>query len=334
MNWPATIRPQRSSDGGVPITRLRSAPLRRHLGIDDLTDSTEIARAALENMGFDTARLDNVDPIREKHGNRLFRIILQGSSYILKVFGEPEASREICAYSLLEDIGVPTLHVISRTNNALLLEDLEVSDHLRLANEDDIGKAEVGAALAEWYQILHNAGSIVRLGVDPRSRFLWREIDALTPASILEVAAMVRDSDKKKWSILAGNIDRVRNAVMSSAETLTFNDFHWTNLALSRNERPIRAAVFDFHLLGLGMRYSDCRNVTGSLGPDAADAFRSAYGETDPREEVLDDLVAPLCALVEAFQRPRFPSWAKASLELAETTGEIHSRLDRAIEVT
>ncbi len=331
MNWPATIRPRRSSDGGVPITRLRSAPLRRHLGIDDLTDSTEIARASLENMGFETARLDNVDPIRKKHGNRLFRINLEGSPYILKVFGEAEASREICAYSLLEDLEVPTVRVIARTDDALLLEDLDVSDHLRLAHEEDIGKPEVGVALAEWYRTLHNADSAVRLGVDHRSSFLRREIDALTPASIMEVAARIGGSDKKKWSILAGNIDRVRNAVMSSAETLTFNDFHWTNLALSRNERPIRAVVFDFHLLGLGMRYSDCRNVTGSLGPDAADAFRSAYGETDSREEVLDELVAPLCALVEAFRRPGFPSWAVASLELAET-GEIHSRLDRAIE--
>ena len=257
---------------------------------------------------------------------------LEGSPYILKEFGEPEASREICAYSLLEDLEVPTVRVIARTDDALLLEDLDVSDHLRLAHEEDIGKPEVGVALAEWYRALHNAGATVRMGVDLRSSFLRREIDVLTPASIQEVAARVRGSDKKKWSILAGNIDRVRNAVMSSAETLTFNDFHWTNLALSRNERPIRAVVFDFHLLGLGMRYSDCRNVTGSLGPDAADAFRSAYGETDSREEVLDDLVAPLCALVEAFQRHRFPSWAVASLKLAET-GEIHNRLDRVIEI-
>ena len=193
-------------------------------------------------------------------------------------------------------------------------------------------KPKVGVALAEWYRALHNAGSTVRMGVDPRSSFLRREIDVLTPASILEIAARVSGTDWTEWSILAGNIDRIRNAVMDSAETLTYNDFHWTNLALSRNERPVRVVVFDYHLLGLGMRYSDCRNVTGSLGPDAANAFRSAYGETDPREKVLDDLVAPLCALVEAFRRPRFPSWAKASLEIAET-GEVHKRLERVFEI-
>lgn len=301
-------------------------------GLTRVTESEEIARASLEKMGFDTTRLRRVVPIRERHGNRLLQIILERSPYILKVFRDPEASSEIRAYSLLEDIGVPTLHVIAKTNDALLLEDLEVSDHLRLAHEEDIGKPEVGVALAEWYHALHDAGSTVRLGVDRRSLFLRREIDALTPASILEVAARIGSSDTTKWSMLAANIDRIRNAVMASAETLTYNDFHWTNLALSRNERPISAVVFDYHLLGMGMRYSDCRNVTGSLGPDAADAFRSAYGETDRREKVLDELVAPLCALVEAFRRPGFPSWAKASLELAES-GEIHSRLDRAIEV-
>lgn len=301
-------------------------------GLIRVTESEEIALASLEKMGFDTTRLRRVVPIRERHGNRLFRINLEGSPSILKEFGDPEAASEVWAYSLLEDLEVPTVRVIARTDDALLLEDLEVSDHLRLAIEDDIGKPEVGVALAEWYHALHNAGSAVRLGVDHRSSFLRREIDVLTPASIMEVAARIGGSDSTKWSKFAGNIDRIRNAVMASAETLTYNDFHWTNLALSRNGRRIRAVVFDYHLLGLGMRYSDCRNVTSSLGPAAADAFRSEYGETDRREKVLDELVAPLCALVEAFRRPGFPSWAVASLELAET-GEIYSRLDRAIEV-
>ncbi len=283
-------------------------------------------------MGFDTCLLGDARKIRERQGKRLLRITLEGSSYILKEFADPEPAREVLAYSLLKDLGVPTLRVIARTDDALLLEDLDVSKYLKLAHEGDIEKAEGGVALAQWYRNLHNAGSTVRLGDDPRSSFLWREIDALTRASILEVATRVSESDSSKWFTLADNIESVRYAVMASEETLTYNDFHWTNLALSRDGKPIRAVVFDYHLLGLGMRYSDYRNVTGSLGPDAADAFRSSYGETDPREEVLDDLVAPLCALVEAFRRPGFPSWAKASLELVET-GEIHDRFDRVIEI-
>ena len=94
----------------------------------------------------------------------------------------------------------------------------------------------------------------------------------------------------------------------------------------------MRAVVFDYDLLGLGLRYSDCRNVTGALGDGAAAAFRAAYGETDPVEEILDHLLAPLYALVEAFKRPKFLSWAKQSLELA-TTGEIHTRLAHVMHI-
>ena len=294
-------------------------------------ESADDVRAALVDMGLDTAHLGKVEPIQERHGNRLFRIILEDSSCVLKVFRDPNTSREVGAYALLKDLGVPTLRVIARTNDALLLEDLKVSKHLRLAGEDDVGKAEVGVALAVWYRALHDAGARLRTGQTEPS-FLWREIDELTSGSILEVASKVGSSDQSVWTTLADNIDRIKKAAMTSDETLTYNDFHWTNLALSRDEKPIRAVVFDYHLLGLGLRYSDCRNVNGALGPDAADAFRSTYGETDPREGILDDLMAPLYVLVEAFRRPKFPSWAEASLKLAETR-EIHSRLTRVMEI-
>ena len=286
---------------------------------------------ALNEMGFAAAHLEKIEPIRKRHGNRLFRIAFGGSSYILKKFGDPQSSREVGAYALLEDLGVPTLRVVARTNTALLLEDLAVSADLRLALEEDAGRAEVGVALAVWYRALHDAGS--RLGTARTDlSFLWREIDELTAGSILEVASKIGCPDRSRWVTLADNIDRVKAAAMTSAETLTYNDFHWTNLALSRETEPTMAVVFDYHLLGRGLRYSDCRNATGSLGPDAAAAFRSAYGETDPRERILDDLMAPLYALVEAFRRPQFPSWAKASLKLAET-GEIHRRFDRVMEI-
>ena len=193
-----------------------------------------------------------------------------------------------------------------------------------------MGRAEVGAALAAWYRALHDSGSNWRAGqTEPPS--LPREIDKLTADSILEVASKVRGSDQSRWTVIADNIDGIKTAAVTFDETLTFNDFHWTNLALSRGGEPTRAVMFDFHLLGVGLRYSDCRNVVSTLGQDAADAFRSEFGETDPGEKTLDDLLAPLNALVEAFGRPRFPSWAAESLELAET-GKIHHRFDRVME--
>ena len=288
-------------------------------------------RDALAKMELCDSYPERVGPIRKKNGNHLYRIALAGSTYVLKVFIEPDASREVGAYAMLRDLGVPTLRVISSTNDALLLEDLDVSEHLRLACQEDIGSPEVGVALAAWYQALHGADWMSWTRQHEPSLFR-REIDELTPDSILEVASRIRSPYQSRWVALADNIGRIRNAAIASGETLTYNDFYWTNLALSRNVEPIRALVFDYHLLGLGLRYSDCRNVTGSLGPVAADTFQSVYGETDPREKVLDDLIAPLYALVEAFRRPRFPSWAEESLEIA-MSGEIRGRFERVIEV-
>ena len=171
-------------------------------------------------MGADPSRLGKVQLIQERHGNRLFRIALEGSSCILKVFGDPDANREVRAYSLLEDLGVPTLRVMGRTNNALLLEDLETSKHLRLAEEDDAGRAEVGAALAAWYRALHDTGSSWRAGqTEPPS--LPREIDKLTAESILEIASKVRGPDQFRWTVIADNIDRIKNAAVTLEETLT-----------------------------------------------------------------------------------------------------------------
>lgn len=288
-------------------------------------------RAVLAKMGLETSHVGTVELIRERHGNRLFRIALGSFSYVLKVFGNPATSAEIRAYDLLKNLGVPTLHTIAATDDALLLEDLKVSSDFRLASEDDIEKPEVGAALAHWYRILHGAGSRFRIG-QSETTFLRREIEELTPATILDLAAKIGGSDQSEWITLADNIDRIKNAAMASAETLTYNDFHWTNLALSRAEKPIRAIVFDYHLLGLGLRYSDYRNVLSSLGHNAAAAFRSEFGETDPREKVLDDLMAPLYALAVVFRRHKFPAWAEPNLEIAKTA-EIHSRFKAVMEM-
>ena len=287
--------------------------------------------AALGRLGLDASKLCKATTIHRRHGNRLYRITLGGASYILKVFGDADASREVRAYALLKEIGVPTLAAIATADDALLLEDLEVSYRFRLAAADDVAKPEVGAALAAWYRALHRAGS--RLTADQVGPLLSRrEIDDVTPTAILAVASRVGGPDHSRWMTLANNIDRVKDATKRLSQTLNYNDLHWTNLALSRVEEPITAVVFDFHLMGLGLRYSDCRNAASALGPDAAGAFWDEYGEIDPLERTLDDVTAPLYALVEALQRPKFPSWAEPSLKLAQTGG-IHSRLERALEV-
>ncbi len=95
---------------------------------DHPIDTSDDVCAALERMGLDASQLHNATTIQRRHGNLLYRITLGGSSCILKVFGDAGASREVRAYALLMEIGVPTLPTIATAGDALLLEDLEVSN--------------------------------------------------------------------------------------------------------------------------------------------------------------------------------------------------------------
>ena len=283
-------------------------------------------------MELDASQVGDVDLLQERHGNRLFRIRLGSSSYVLKVFGDPASRREIHSYALLQDLGIPTIPLCGKTEEALLLRDLSSDSDLRLASEEDVEQAEVGEAVAGWYRSLHQAGSGLLADGRPLPSFLWREIDQLTPEAILDLGRQVQGQNRDRWVHLADSIEGIKDAAKSCDETLTYNDFHWTNLALTRDATDARAIVFDYHLLGVGLRCSDCRNVAGSLGSGARDAFIAAFGEVDEKERVLDSLLAPLYALVVAFQRPKFPSWGRESLELAES-GQIHARVEQALDL-
>ena len=296
------------------------------------SDPSNRAREYLRQMGFDASLVGDLNLLQERHGNRLFRIQIGSSSHILKVFGDPTSAREVQCYALLRKLGVPTIPVCGETENALLLEDLSDSDDLGLASDEDVERADVGEAVAGWYRSLHQAGARILAKGRPLPSFLRREIDEVTPGAILDVGRQVRSSNWDRWVHLANSIERIKDEARSCDETLAYNDFHWTNLALTRNADPIRVVVFDYHLLGIGLRYSDWRNVAGSLRSRARDAFIGTYGEVDEKERVLDRLLAPLHALVVALQRPEFPSWGRDSLELVET-GQIHTRTEQVLDL-
>ena len=104
----------------------------------------------------------------------------------------------------------------------------------------------------------------------------------------------------------------------------------WTNLALSR-EQPVRAIVFDYHLLGIGPAASDCRNVASSPRAGAAGAFWDTHGPVDEQEVVLDAPVAVLYALSVAVQLPRLPRWARPLVREARD-GDLERSLRKALE--
>jgi hypothetical protein len=283
----------------------------------------------LANLSLGIPKANSIDLIHQKHGSTLYRVRMDNRSYILKWFSEAAESIEVRCYSLLAEYGVPTLPVHWQTENALLLEDLERSQKWRLARESDIEQPETGIAIAEWYRKLHKAGRSIVKNPDGAPEFLTREADELNADVILSLGEKLGLANTSAWKLSVEHIEKLKQALHSFPETLNYNDFHWTNLALSRAE-PLTAIVYDYHLLGIGSVYSDYRNVCGSLGERAKEAFLKAYGPVDEQAAIFDAPISLLYSLLVASRLPTLPSWAKSIYQQVRR-GKLEESLKRAI---
>jgi hypothetical protein len=289
-------------------------------------------RQVILDLGRDPSKIKAIELLSERHGHAIWRITMPERSYILKWLPEADARTEIESYLLLQRLGVPVLPLFGHTPQALLLEDLAHSDSWRLAVETDIAKPETGVAVAGWYKIFHTAGETL-LDQGHYPSFLTRETDALDPDSILAAGRSLGLASYPAMQLASTRIDLLKAAIERLSFTLNYNDFYWTNLALSHGKgEQMEAIIFDYHLLGLGMRYSDCRNVTGSLSGAAVPAFWDTYGDFDPCEQVLDRPLAALYGLVAASRLPKFPHWAKESRD-GVINGDLERDLIEAIEL-
>ena len=284
----------------------------------------------IHDLGMDPAAIIHINTLSMEHGHAMWQITTADRSYILKWL--PQTNIEIESYLLLQEIGVPTLQLYGSNAQALLLEDLTNSEKWRLATQDDMSRADVGRGVAHWYRIFHNAGEALLLH-RKCPEFLARETDELHPDSIRITGQLINLPNNPIWDFAAEHIELLKMATSKLSVTLNYNDFYWTNLALQRHagDQP-EAIIFDYHLLGVGTRYSDCRNVTGSLSGNAVDSFWDTYGDADPREEILDRPLADLHSLVVAARMAKFPKWAEPSREHV-TNGDLKRDLMRAVEL-
>ncbi len=281
--------------------------LREHGYAEKLLPSSTVLQLA--EMGV---RIPVVKPIRVKDGISVYRLESEGERYVLKAFDRPKDRREIENYKLLTSLGVPVLPMLKYTSNALLLPDVESDTRFRLGCADDLSDTRTAAALARWYKTLHEKG---RVHVSTHGSALYDETDVVTPLNMDMVAEKTGTRANALWGTLRERFADVRRLIGSLPRTLTYNDFYWTNLVVSRDRTS--AMMLDFNLLGKGYAFADIRNVTSSLTADANEAFLSEYGTNGIGEEerLADAALSPLTTLFFACEREVFPRWANASLE-------------------
>jgi predicted N-acetyltransferase YhbS len=263
----------------------------------------------LAQMGV---RIPIVNKIREKAGIAVYRVESETEHYVLKVFENPEDRREIENYKILASLCIPTLPMLKHTDCALLLPDVESSREYRLGREGDLSDIQVASALAKWYKELHGKGREYICQTIPA---LYDETDKITISNLDMVAHKTNTIDNALWPVIRQRFDEIRRRISALPRTLTYNDFYWTNLVISKDQSS--AMMLDFNLLGKGYGYSDLHNVTSSLSPEAAAVFWREYGEDfgGEEEKAAHGFLSPLVGLVVACERKTFPRWAEPALE-------------------
>lgn len=260
-------------------------------------------------MGFDCNR---AVLIREKDGVTVARLFAGDSTAVLKWFAPGTSTREVDNYKLLASLKVPNLQVIAACTDAIIIEDMaSPACPFRLAEEKDMSDEDIARNLAKWYRKLHTSGFsyVQQHGAD-----MYSEASLFTPENIAKVKRNTGLHDLPVWRIVEENYEKIAAHIAAAPMTLTYNDFYYTNMAVARDSSA--AMMFDYNYLGKGHVYSDMRNVEYSLSPDAAAAFRAAYGEYDfSHEAAIDAVISPIITLHFAYARAEFPDWALPELK-------------------
>jgi hypothetical protein len=278
----------------------------------------QFAESELSRMGVACTKIEQM---QYKDGVSLWQI---DRSFVLKCFDKIEHRREIDNYKVLAVLEIPTLKLINSTNSSILIENIEQSEY-RLGIEADLNDPNVAKLIAEWYKLLHKKGRDYA-----QTHYLYDECDAITLENISTVKHKTDTADYSVWTVIEENFETIMSMIMSLPRTLTYNDFYYTNLVVSRSGKT--AMMFDYNLLGKGYVYSDIRNVCSSLGAEAKEAFTTAYGAIDKFESAVDDVASVLTTLCFACERKSFPNWAIDYIEKVKN-GELLVAVERLLEM-
>lgn len=257
---------------------------------------------------------DSISVLQDKDGVTVARIVSGEKSYVAKYFQKDEYRREIENYRLLASLGIPTIRVIASTDSLLLLEDINRNPIFRLGIQEDMSDPETARCIATWYKRLHGQGYDY---VCQHGKSMYDEADFFTLENIAYIKKKTGTQDALAWTLLEQSFNAICGMLSNVKRTLTYNDFYYTNMVVAKDKSS--ALMFDYNLLGKGYAYTDLRNVMSSLSEKAGKAFLEEYGEFDPAEKVLDDVVSVVVTLYLACQRDAFPSWAQQLLDELET---------------
>ncbi|MBR0138634.1 MAG: hypothetical protein IJM15_09510, partial [Erysipelotrichaceae bacterium] len=268
-----------------------------------MNKKTQLLLSELKRYGISES---DAELIATKEGITLAKVPYGNTGAFLKCYEDPAYRREIKNYEILQSLDIPTIKVMGKSECSLLLEDVESSERYRLGIEPDFTNPNVIIALAKWYKTLHTNGSGYVL---KHGEGMYEEWDCLTLENIRSIKEHFSLEDSQGLKMFEENFPFIREMLDKAPTTLTYNDFYYTNMIVSKDESE--ALMFDYDLLGKGCYVSDLRNVLYWFSEEDRKLFFSVYGQPDKKLFLLDEICSPIVSLYSAMERNIFPDWAK-----------------------
>lgn len=250
----------------------------------------------------------SIEFIRNKDGVHTYVVNENEKHYFLKYFEKLEFRREIANYKILRDLNIPTISVIGFTDSSLLLEDVNYSKY-RLCTEEDLQNTLIIKLISKWYKKLHINGFNYS-----HKNNLYSELDLFSSENLKFSLDNNVIEQIPILEVIYKKYDFFKNHINSLETTLTYNDFHYSNIAIARDMSSV--IIFDYNFLGRGCISSDISNVLWQLKDNELKRiFLDEYGEINKSERAIIDIVNPIIGLFIAYQKSNFPSWGNQLIE-------------------
>lgn len=250
----------------------------------------------------------SIEFIRNKDGVHTYGVSENERHYFLKYFEKLEFRREITNYKILRDLNIPTISLVGFTDSSLLLEDINYSKY-RLCTEEDLQNNLIIKLISKWYKKLHING----LNYSHKNN-LYSELDLFSKENLKFILDNNDIEQIPILEVISNKYDFFKNHINSLETTLTYNDFHYSNIAIARDMSSV--IIFDYNFLGRGCISSDISNVLWQLkNNELKQIFLDEYGEINQSERVIIDIVNPIISLFIAYKKSNFPSWGNQLIE-------------------
>ena len=280
----------------------------------------EIIMNELKKYGIEEAQ---ISCLSDKDGILVYQLASGGQHYVLKYFVKEDYQREIYYYQLLNKLAIKTINIYGHTDKSILMENINFNEDYRLANKEDLEVKEIIVSLADYYHELHDKGKVFLRGDEAVN--LYSEFKSIDEESILFLKEASGYENEAFWKALPIFLAKWL-PYYESHKTLTYNDFFYGNLIISKNLRE--AFVFDYNLMGEGLAYFDISNVMSGLNEEMRAVFIKHYGYIANTETHINHVVSHMFALIRAYKRDSFPAWAIESKELL-LSGEMAQFLEK-----